>query len=686
MADRNLKSITFPDLPNRYVIPQVEVDSSLTQQGKAADAKVTGDALKANIAPAYDASSTYAVGEYVMYNNALYRCTTAITTAEAWTAAHWTAAKIGEDLTDCSRQISDTKSALMFNEVSVVDVTTYISSNAAVTYNNDGTYTIGTTDYGTLTFNNGKSAFIQPGVYDLFGVPQGSAFIAPSNNFGSAIFTNDTPQPKRIIVSDNQAGYMFVGFYIRPRPSTAFTITPFLRKIENAIDNSNAEIENLKRLTESTYNLASFDEQTFNYNGVTIKAHSDGTVELKGTAIGASRTPYLKQLALSAGSYRMLTKSEEDLTNMLAYKADTGEFISSGGFTLNNATNVGLCLNFTNGREYDETILTSLAKSDTYVKPIKAQTAIDELARVRLDNIESVKDAPYDMTDLLSMNTKNNVAWSQGACTVGDKFVGFNASADDHATTGNYFVCDVFDFSTIQTYSHNLGHSASADYNVKTDTMMVGNGTVSADVLPTMYLVSDMQNTIAQGSDILVNSANVTSIDLTTIGGSGLVCCFGESECIAYAITGTTTGKNFFKLLLGMGTNNMLSLYPEDSYGTFISGKANTEYNGTAHVLKRIAATNVTGELQGLKFINGKIIMPTDENVNQLLTSFISILSMEENSILIEKNLWIPVLNTLGQPIRTECEDVTFHNGTGYVVTRSVYDGSNVFETHQFNF
>ena len=106
MADRNLKSITFPGLPNRYVIPQVEVDSSLTQQGKAADAKATGDALKANIAPAYDASSTYAVGEYVMYNNALYRCTTAIATAEAWTAEHWTAAQIGDDLADCSRQIN----------------------------------------------------------------------------------------------------------------------------------------------------------------------------------------------------------------------------------------------------------------------------------------------------------------------------------------------------------------------------------------------------------------------------------------------------------------------------------------------------------------------------------------------------------------------------------------------------
>ena len=84
MADRNLKSITFPGLPDRYVI------------------KGDGESIAAE----YSASSTYAVGEYVMYNNALYRCTTAITTAEEWTAAHWTAAKLGEDLTDLSRQIN----------------------------------------------------------------------------------------------------------------------------------------------------------------------------------------------------------------------------------------------------------------------------------------------------------------------------------------------------------------------------------------------------------------------------------------------------------------------------------------------------------------------------------------------------------------------------------------------------
>ncbi len=41
MADKPLKSITFPDLPDRYTIPQI--DANLETSGMAADAKATGD-------------------------------------------------------------------------------------------------------------------------------------------------------------------------------------------------------------------------------------------------------------------------------------------------------------------------------------------------------------------------------------------------------------------------------------------------------------------------------------------------------------------------------------------------------------------------------------------------------------------------------------------------------------------
>lgn len=43
----------------------------------------------------YSSASTYAVGDLVIYNGSMYRCTTAISSAEAWTAGHWS-----ETLTD----------------------------------------------------------------------------------------------------------------------------------------------------------------------------------------------------------------------------------------------------------------------------------------------------------------------------------------------------------------------------------------------------------------------------------------------------------------------------------------------------------------------------------------------------------------------------------------------------------
>ena len=46
----------------------------------------------------YSSSSTYDVGDLVIYNGALYRCNTQIATAENWTAAHWTKTSILEIL------------------------------------------------------------------------------------------------------------------------------------------------------------------------------------------------------------------------------------------------------------------------------------------------------------------------------------------------------------------------------------------------------------------------------------------------------------------------------------------------------------------------------------------------------------------------------------------------------------
>lgn len=110
-------------------------DTTLAVAGEAADAKATGDAIAAArtavlnaMAPAYSTSATYAVGDYVNYNGSIYRCTTAITTAESWTSGHWTAVVLGADL---AAQVSDLKTQIQYaNHGYEVINTPFVHGNA----------------------------------------------------------------------------------------------------------------------------------------------------------------------------------------------------------------------------------------------------------------------------------------------------------------------------------------------------------------------------------------------------------------------------------------------------------------------------------------------------------------------------------------------------------------------------
>jgi len=85
MADKNFNSITFPGLPDKYKVVQV--------------------------ADEYKASLTYAVGDIVNHLGTTYRCTTAITTEENWTAGHWTPVKIADEVTDLKSDLNYGKTA-----------------------------------------------------------------------------------------------------------------------------------------------------------------------------------------------------------------------------------------------------------------------------------------------------------------------------------------------------------------------------------------------------------------------------------------------------------------------------------------------------------------------------------------------------------------------------------------------
>lgn len=77
------KAIWYDKKNNKTVYDAI---SSLTENTEKTDAALA----IAGKPDEYSTSKTYAVGDKCIYENALYKCTTAISVAEAWTAGHWT--------------------------------------------------------------------------------------------------------------------------------------------------------------------------------------------------------------------------------------------------------------------------------------------------------------------------------------------------------------------------------------------------------------------------------------------------------------------------------------------------------------------------------------------------------------------------------------------------------------------
>ena len=55
---------------------------------------------------------TYAVGDYCIYENALYKCNTAISSAEEWTAGHWTKTTIANELKSIVGSVATVNNAI----------------------------------------------------------------------------------------------------------------------------------------------------------------------------------------------------------------------------------------------------------------------------------------------------------------------------------------------------------------------------------------------------------------------------------------------------------------------------------------------------------------------------------------------------------------------------------------------
>lgn len=131
--------------------------------------KLYTDQRVQSIAPNYNATSTYKVGDYVSYQGKFYKCTTAIETAEAWNSEHWSETTVKDEMG---------KETLILNRST--GITDAQIQKLYDTYSQN-------TPINVFLIWNGNN----PGIYTLKGVSNDNktfefAMSTPSNNYSNS--------------------------------------------------------------------------------------------------------------------------------------------------------------------------------------------------------------------------------------------------------------------------------------------------------------------------------------------------------------------------------------------------------------------------------------------------------------------------------------------------------------------
>lgn len=218
------------------------------------------------IAPLFSESTAYTVGDCVIKDAVLYRFTAAHA-AGAWIGTDAEVITVGDELNVLKTDLTLLDSDFYGEDVS--DFSNILSNdNTAVTSNNDGTYSVGTNDYGTTVFAEQLS--LSPGKYLLSGASTGYMFVATTTNVNDKfVMAKTTPVEFEIYETTN----CYLGFRMDSRAVTATTITPYIKTIET------------KRTIESIKGIVDSEKSTVDLTSQFVIGGYIATNEAIGTAI-----------------------------------------------------------------------------------------------------------------------------------------------------------------------------------------------------------------------------------------------------------------------------------------------------------------------------------------------------------------------------------------------------------------
>lgn len=142
MVDGGLATTTY------YGVTKLYTGAGSTSEKLALTPNSLYNLANRSIAPYYSTSSTYAVGDKVRYGDYIYSCNTTISTAEEWTAAHWTALDPLQIQLDATKASIPTKVSQLTNDSGY---TTNTGTITAVQVNGTSVATSGTANIPAAT-------------------------------------------------------------------------------------------------------------------------------------------------------------------------------------------------------------------------------------------------------------------------------------------------------------------------------------------------------------------------------------------------------------------------------------------------------------------------------------------------------------------------------------------------------
>lgn len=182
--------------------------------------------IATDIATPYSTSATYTLGSYCTYQNKLYKCTTAITTAEAWNSSHWSQTTLGAIIANLESTVAGHTTSIGGLSSDISDLTTEIAKtihvDRAQSFSDQEKYqarqNIGAISYNEIEHKRfgvsgvGQSSPTLTRLYDAVGM---TATPSTDATAGSSDFDNFAPFNRRKCVGYWTAGTGKAVFHVQ---------------------------------------------------------------------------------------------------------------------------------------------------------------------------------------------------------------------------------------------------------------------------------------------------------------------------------------------------------------------------------------------------------------------------------------------------------------------------------------